>query len=122
MKALSDLGGIQQAYEQAKIEAPTVRAQNVAQILRGYTYPTTTEQTYTGPAQVYQPSPLAQIAGLGSLLGAAFNTPQGGGKPFGMQAIDFLSKQFGGSSGGYDPNAPLKEYTGPAYENYGDGG
>lgn len=123
LKTLADLGATQQAYEQAQIEAPTVRAQNVAQLLRGYTYPTTTQQTYTGPAQVYQPSPLAQIAGLGSLLGAAFNTPQGGGKPFGMQAIDFLSKQFGGgSTGGYDPNAPLKEYTGPSYPDYGDSG
>jgi len=72
LKALADLGATQQAYEQAKIEAPTVRAQNIAQILRGYTYPTTTTEKYVGPASSYGPSPLSQVAGLGSLIGSMF--------------------------------------------------
>ena len=71
-KALGDIGAQELAYEQSKIEAPLTRAANVAQLLRGYTYPTTTTETYKGPASVYGPSPLSQIAGLGSLIGAAF--------------------------------------------------
>ena len=131
LKTLADLGATQQAYEQAKIEAPTVRAQNVAQLLRGYTYPTTTTQTYTGPAQVYQPSPLAQIAGLGSLVGSMFGqavNPRTGELMQtgpGWSALSGLKNLFGSSpTGGYDPNAPLVEYTGPALTGaeYGDGG
>lgn len=88
---LSGLGKEQQAYEQAKIEAPTVRAQNIAQILRGYTYPTTTSKVYEGPAQSYGPSPLSQIAGLGTLVGAAFGTPQSAGN----RLTGWLSGLFG---------------------------
>lgn len=73
LKTGAELGQQQQAYEQAKIEAPLTRAMNVAQLLRGYTYPTETVEKYVGPANVYGPSPLSQIAGLGSLLGSAFN-------------------------------------------------
>jgi hypothetical protein len=55
------------------------------------------------------------------LMGAGFSTPSG----FGNRLIDFVGRQFGGSpTGGYDPNAPLREYTGPALTGaeYGDGG
>jgi hypothetical protein len=76
LKTAAELGGQQTAYDQSKLEAPLTRAANVAQILRGYNYPTTTTETYKGPANVYGPSPLSQIAGLGTLLGAAF--PSGG--------------------------------------------
>jgi hypothetical protein len=121
LKALADLGATQQAYEQAKIEAPTVRAQNVAQILRGYTYPTTVSEKALQPPPAFAPSPLQQIAGLGTLMGAGFSSPSG----FGNRLVDFLGRQFGGSpTGSYDPNAPLREYTGPALTGaeYGDGG
>lgn len=74
---LADIGGQALAYEQSKLEAPLTRAANVAQLLRGYSYPTTTTETYKGPGTVYGPSVFSQIAGLGSLIGAAF--PQGGG-------------------------------------------
>lgn len=107
LKTLSDLGAQQQAFEQAKIEAPTVRAQNVAQLLRGYTYPTTTTEKYVGPANVYQPSPLAQIAGLGALLGSGFNSQQG----WGSRLVDFLSRQFGSGSSG-----PTIPYVAPGEE------
>lgn len=116
MDILSGLGKEQQAYEQAKIEAPLTRAQNVAQIMRGYTYPTTTTKEYEGPGQVYGPSPLAQIAGLGTLVGSAFNTPQGGGTPWGKQLIGGIKDIFGGfgSSGGSN------WMTQPAYgDDYG---
>lgn len=71
LKTLGDIGSQELAYEQSKIEAPLTRAQNVAQIMRGYTYPTTSTEKYVGPAQAYGPSPLSQIAGLGTLVGAA---------------------------------------------------
>lgn len=92
LQTLSELGKEQQAYEQAKIEAPLTRAQNVAQIMRGYTYPTTTAKVYEGPANVYGPSPLSQIAGLGTLVGAAFGTPQSAGN----RMIDWAGKLFSG--------------------------
>lgn len=96
LKTMSDLGSIQQAYEQAQIEAPLVRAQNVAQLMRGYTYPTTTTEKYLGPAPSYGPSPLSQIAGLGALLGSGFNSSGG----WGSRLFDFLGRQFGSSGGG----------------------
>jgi hypothetical protein len=52
--------------------------------MRGYTIPTSTVEKYSGPAAAYGPSPLAQISGLGSLLGSGFNTQGGwGNKLFG---------------------------------------
>jgi hypothetical protein len=93
-KGLAELGAQQTAYDQSKIDAPLTRASNVAQLLRGYQYPTTTTETYSGPASVYGPSVMSQIAGLGSLLGAAFPA---GGQGAGSQALkaikDFLSNQ-----------------------------
>jgi len=77
LKSLADLGATQQAYEQAKIEAPTVRAQNVAQILRGYTYPTTTSEKAMQPAPAYGPSPLQQLTSLGTMIGSGTQSPSG---------------------------------------------
>ena len=113
LKTMSELGGQQQAYEQAQIEAPLVRAQNVAQIMRGYTYPTTTSREAFGPANVYGPSPLSQIAGLGTLVGAAF----GKEGAIGNRLFDWVGKQIGGGgSGGSNwMNQPAygDEYGGP---------
>lgn len=96
LKTMSDLGAQQQAYEQARIEAPLVRAQNVAQLMRGYTYPTTTTETYKGPASTYGPSPLSQIAGLGALLGSGFDTESG----WGNRLAKLLGKFFSGPGPG----------------------
>jgi hypothetical protein len=105
LKSMSDLGAQQLAYEQSKIEAPLTRAANVAALLRGYQYPTTTTETYKGPGSVYGPSTLQQIAGLGSLIGAAFpvNPTTGavgglGGKVI-SGASDLLGNIFSGGSG-----------------------
>lgn len=95
-KGLAELGGQQTAYEQSKLEAPLTRAMNAAQILRGYSFPTTTTETYSGPANVYGPSPLSQIAGLGTLLGAAFPS---GGQGFGDRALSTLRDLFGAGAG-----------------------
>jgi hypothetical protein len=83
-KAIMDAGAQQQALEQSRINAPLVQAGNVAQLMRGYTIPTTSTEKYSGPAAAYGPSPLAQISGLGTLLGSGFNTNSGwGNKLFG---------------------------------------
>jgi len=83
-KAVMDAGAQQQALEQSRINAPLVQAGNVAQLMRGYTIPTTSTEKYSGPAAAYGPSPLAQIGGLGTLLGSGFNSKSGwGNKLFG---------------------------------------
>jgi hypothetical protein len=64
------LGAQGQAQTQAQINAPLTQASNVAQLLRGYTVPTGTTQTYSGPASSYGASPLSQIAGLATLFGS----------------------------------------------------
>jgi hypothetical protein len=90
LKTLGDVGTQELGYEQSKIEAPLTRAQNVAQIMRGYTYPMTVTESKEQLPSAYPPSPLQQIAGLGSLLGSGFNSSSG----WGSQAMSWLSDYF----------------------------
>lgn len=69
-KTLADLGVQELGYEQSKIDAPLTRAQNVAKILQGYTFPTSTSESKQVLPTAYAPSPLAQIGSLGSLFAA----------------------------------------------------
>jgi hypothetical protein len=78
LKTGADIGAIEQAQNQAIINAPTTMAGNVAQILRGYTYPTVTTEKYDGPASSYGPSVLSQIGGLGSLIASGTNSKDTG--------------------------------------------
>lgn len=78
LKTGADIGAIEQAQNQALINAPTTMASNVAQILRGYTYPTVTTEKYDGPASSYGPSVLSQIGGLGSLIASGTNSKDTG--------------------------------------------
>ena len=108
--ALTKAGAEQQAYEQAKIEAPLKTATNAAALLKGYTIPTSSTETYKGPmAGVYGNSPLSQVAGLGTLLGSAFNTtttPSGGTTTgWGTQFADWVGKQFSGSGSAAPTNS-----------------
>lgn len=91
-KTLADLGTQQLAYEQSKIDAPLTRAQNVAKLLQGYNFPTTTTKTYTGPASSYSPSALQQIAGLGTLLGSGFSSDAGWGNKLTGTLSGWLNK------------------------------
>lgn len=69
--ALTKAGAEQQAFEQAKIDAPLKNATNVAALLRNYNIPTTVTENYKGPmAGVYGTSPLATMTGLLSLIGS----------------------------------------------------
>ena len=100
LKTAMDLGGIEQAQKQAELSAPLTQATNVAALLKGYTVPTTQTQTYKGPGTVYQPSPLSQIAGLGTLLASGFNT---GGTGWGQA----LLKALGTSADNTNPTNPF---------------
>lgn len=93
LKTASDIGAIEQAQNQALINAPTTMAGNVAQIMRGYTYPTVTTEKYDGPASSYGPSVLSQIGGLGSLLASGTNSKDTGWLD---KAMSFVGKQFSG--------------------------
>lgn len=79
LKTGADLGALEQAYTQSQINAPLTQATNVAQLMKGYTVPTKQEQTYKGPGDAFQPSPLSQIASLGTLLASGFNSGSGWG-------------------------------------------
>lgn len=93
--AMTKAGAEQQAFGQAQIDAPLKQATNVAALMRGYQVPTSVTETFRGPmAGVYGASPLSQIAGLGTLLGSAFNTPTGGGVPYGQKALDYVLDLF----------------------------
>lgn len=70
LKALGDIGTQELGYDQSKLEAPLTRAQNIAQIMRGYTYPTTTTEAKDVLPSAYAPSALTQIGSLGTLLAA----------------------------------------------------
>lgn len=79
VNALATLGAQQQQIEQNQSLFPLQVASQQAGLLRGYTIPTSVNSTYTGPIPgAYSSSPLAQIAGVGSLMGAVSNTPLGG--------------------------------------------
>lgn len=84
IKSLSEAGASKLAYDQSKIEAPLTRAMNVAQIMRQYQYPTTTSETKQALPTTMGLSPLSQIAGLGTLIGAAFPTDPKTGKTTGL--------------------------------------
>jgi hypothetical protein len=109
LKTLGDIGAQELGYEQSKIEAPLTRAQNVAQILRGYQFPMSTAETKEQIPGAFAPSPLQQIAGLGTLVGASFNSK---GTGVGDRLFDFIGSKLnnpggGGSNSGfveYDPN------------------
>jgi hypothetical protein len=94
LKTLGDIGAQELGYEQSKIEAPLTRAQNVAQIMRGYQYPMTTAETKEALPGSFAPSPLQQIAGLGTLVGAV------GKGSLGSDISKFLSGlNYSGSTG-----------------------
>ena len=81
VKALEEqygLGSKQQQFEQSKILAPIAAARSAADVLANLKVPTTVANTRTGPLPgAYSSSPLAQIAGLGSL----FASGSGGTSP-----------------------------------------
>lgn len=101
LKSMADLGAIEQAYDQSKIEAPITRLLNIGQVMRGYPMQTSSSSgssgsTSSGSSQqfTYANSPLSQISGLGALLGSGFNSPSG----WGNKLVGGLKDLFSGVS------------------------
>lgn len=92
LKALGDIGTQQLGYEQSKLEAPLTRAQNIAKILQGYQFPMTVNKTEETLPGAFAPSPLQQVAGLGTLVGSAFGNPNAAGN----KLIDTFKDVYGG--------------------------
>jgi hypothetical protein len=116
LKTGAELGALEQAYTQAQINAPLTQATNVSQLLKGYTVPTGQTQTYKGPGDSYQPSPLSQIASLGTLLASGFNSGSGWGNQ--------LLKGLGVTGGTPDADKVINDYfkaTGKSIFDYGSG-
>ena len=105
---LASLGAQEQAQTQAQINAPLSTAGNVAGLLKGYTVPTGTTQTYNGPASSYGASPLSQIAGLASLFASGANGTsafQGLKNAFGLNDSSFSLDQIANANATNVPTA-----------------
>jgi hypothetical protein len=92
-------GAQQQALEQARINAPLQNAINASALMRGYNVPIGTTETFLGPkAGVYAQSPLSQVAGSASLIGALFGGQgkDGTGKSVAGQGYEWLRDAFKG--------------------------
>lgn len=71
LKAMSEYGGQQQALGQKMLDYPMAQTQAFSQLMRGYQIPTGQISQKVGPeAGAYSNSPLSQIAGLLTGLGA----------------------------------------------------
>jgi hypothetical protein len=117
LKTGADIGALEQAYTQSQINAPLTMSSNVAQLLKGYTVPTGQTQTYKGPGDVYQPSPLSQIASLGTLLASGFNANSTG---WGNK----LLKGLGATGSSANADQVINDYfktTGKSIFDYGSG-
>jgi len=88
VNALSTLGAQQQTIAQNQQLFPMAQLTAESNLLKGATIPTSTSSSYTGPIPgAYNTSPLAQIAGVGSVLAGTglgqtlFGSPATGGQP-----------------------------------------
>ena len=103
--ALSAAGAGQQAYQQARLDAPLKTAANVAPLLEKYKVPTGTTQTFVGPKSgAYQPSTLQNLSTLGSLIGAATTGTAATRVTSGLQS---LYTQLKGALGGGASSSPI---------------
>jgi hypothetical protein len=109
LNAASGLGAQAQAQNQAIIDAPLKTAGNASALIKGLTIPTSTTQTYSGPASSYGPSPLSQVAGLASLFAA----PSGGTSAY--QGIKSGIQDIFGSGAPIDLTGFQSTYTPPTY-------
>ena len=109
LDVLSRLGAQQQATSQAALNYPMTAQQNYANILRGFTVPTTQSQTFTGPIPgAYSNSPLSQIAGLGLSTAGIFANkvdPKTGLEIKGTSVFDTLKNVTGFGAKTGDPTS-----------------
>jgi hypothetical protein len=110
VNALATLGGQQQTIAQNAQLFPMQQLTAESGLLKGATIPTATSSSYTGPIPgAYNNSPLAQIAGVGSVLAGTglgqtlFGSPATGNNPATSGALGSLvnaAKNWISSSGG----------------------
>jgi hypothetical protein len=75
LKDLTDLGALQQAREQAVINAPMTAASQAGNVLSNLKVPTTVAEIKNAPVPgAYSNSPLSQIAGIASLFASNTGT------------------------------------------------
>jgi hypothetical protein len=105
--ALRKAGAEKQAYEQAKINAPLTTAQNVSNLMRGFTVPQSEKYVGPGEQNQYGLSDFNKVAGLLSTIGALTS-----GKDVGnLGNISNLFRKAGSifglsdSGGGFDYNS-----------------
>lgn len=79
LKTLEELGGQQQALGQRQLDYPMIQAQNLAKLFTGLNVPTgeTLQKVGPGASGQYALSPLSQISGLLTGLGAFMGSPTG---------------------------------------------
>jgi len=78
VNTLSTMGAQKQTDLQNAQNYPLSQLSAESQLLRGYTMPTSSSSSYTGPIPgAYNASPLSTIAGLGALAAGISNTPLG---------------------------------------------
>lgn len=107
-KALEEaygLGGKEQQFRQSQILAPVAAAKSAADVYSNIKVPSTVSETALGPIPgAYSTSPLAQIAGLGSLFASgAGGTSAASGLIGAIKDIGGWLGSLGGGSGGVTP-------------------
>ena len=122
LKTGMDLGGQEQAQRQSVINAPLTTAANAAQLLRGYTVPTSTAQEYKGPLPgSYAASPLQQIAGLGALFASGAggtSAAQGLFKALGKTPVTSVAGSVPDPTAGFDLSGGLTPPTDQEIADY----
>ena len=123
VNALSTLGAQQQTIAQNQQLFPMQQLTAEANLLKGATIPTATSSSYTGPIPgAYNTSPLAQIAGVGSVLAGTglgqtlFGSPATGGQAAtsgllgvgATGAANWLGKTFNNIVSGYGGSSNIK--------------
>jgi hypothetical protein len=104
LDVLNKLGAQQQALEQAKLNYPMSALGQVAQLIKGYTVPTSTTQQYSGPMPgAYAKSPAELLGGLTAGAGALFTPGAGGVAPYKgiTEGIKDIGKLLGITGGGF---------------------
>ena len=110
INAMATLGGQQQTIAQNEQLFPLQALNASSQNIKGFTVPTNVSSTYTGPIPgAYSSSPLAQIAGLGAIIGGVSQTPFGSAVGTGLTNWwkglgGGTGNPFTNSAGFYDPN------------------
>lgn len=100
-RTIMDMGEIERRIENEQALAPLATAKASADLLANLKVPSTVSETYTGPIPgAYSTSPLAQIAGLGTLFasGAGGTSAAGGFADFLGGVGSWIGSQFPSSN------------------------